>query len=84
MTDVVLISDSEEEMPEPKRQRLSNLEQLESSDDDEVPVSSSDDSSKEINGSAAGELPNAGQSEVSPSDEAILISSEDEVSNSEW
>jgi hypothetical protein len=84
MTDVVLISDSEEEMPEPKRQRLSNLEQLESSDDDEVPVSSSDDSSKEINGSTAGELPNAGQSEVSPSDEAILISSEDEVSNSEW
>jgi hypothetical protein len=83
MTDVVLISESEEEIPEPKRQKLSNLEQLESSDDDEVPVSSSDNSSKEINGPASG-LPNAGQSEISPSDEAILISSsEDEVSNSE-
>ena len=65
MTDVVVISDSEEEMPQPKRQKLGNLDELDSSDDDDFPVA--EDSPEE--------------DEVSSSDKVILISSsEDEMS----
>ena len=65
MTDVVVVSDSDEEMPEPKRQKLGILDELDSSDDDDFPVA--EDSPEE--------------DEVSSSDQVILISSsEDEMS----
>ena len=65
MTDVVVVSDSDEEMPEPKQQKLGIRDGLDGSDDDDFPVA--EDSPEE--------------DEVSSSDQVILISSsEDEMS----
>ena len=85
MSDVVSISDSEEEVPAPKRQKLGVLDEICSSEEESDEVPAADDlSSEEMSLHESEDIENAGQSEVCSSSEPILISSSEyEANNSD-